>query len=87
MKQVDSHPIKVTDTVTLLIYSSSAPMYEITEADALEHCESRWQLQEGKEYDYEISRLYDEYEQNMLCEELEYEVDEEINRLYEDLGY
>lgn len=54
MNQVDSHTIKVTDNVTLLIYSASAPMYEITEADALERCESRWQLQEGKEYDYEV---------------------------------
>ena len=54
MKQVDSHTIRVTDKVALWIYSASAPMYELTEADAIECCESRWQLQEGKEYDYEI---------------------------------
>ena len=55
MKQVDTHTIKVTDNVALLIYSASAPMFETTEADdAIAPYESRWQLQEGKEYDYEI---------------------------------
>ncbi len=54
MKQVNTLEIKVTDKVTLSIYSTSAPMYQITEADAVEYSEARWQLQEGKEYDYEI---------------------------------
>lgn len=51
--QVDQLTIPVTDNVQLLVYSSSkAPLFE--EMNAMEYCESRWQLQEGKEYDYEI---------------------------------
>lgn len=50
--QVEQLTIPVADDVRLLIYSSSAPLFE--EMDAVEYGESRWQLQEGKEYDFEI---------------------------------
>lgn len=50
--QVEQLTIPVADSVKLLIYSSTAPLYE--EVDAVDYGESKWQLQEGKEYDFEI---------------------------------
>ena len=50
--QVEQLTIPVADNVQLLVYSSTAPLFE--EMDAVEYGESRWQLQEGKEYDFEI---------------------------------
>ena len=50
--QVEQLSIPVADNVQLLIYSATAPLFE--ETDAVDHSESKWQLQEGKEYDFEI---------------------------------
>ncbi len=50
--QVEQLTIPVADNVRLLIYSSNAPLFE--DADAVDYGESKWQLQEGKEYDFEI---------------------------------
>ena len=46
--------IPIVDSVSLHIYSSTTDqLYEVE--DAMEHGESKWQLVEGKEYDFEIT--------------------------------
>ena len=49
--QVQQLNIPVTESLQLLIYANSAPLFE--EQDASDYGESKWQLQEGKEYDFE----------------------------------
>ena len=44
--------IPILEDVVLLVDSSGAPLYD--EVDGPDHGESRWQLQEGQEYDYEF---------------------------------
>ena len=44
--------IPIRPDVKLLIYSSRSPLFE--EDDASDYGESRWQLQEGGEYEYEL---------------------------------
>ena len=50
--QVQQLNIPVTESLQLLIYANSAPLFE--EQDASDYGESKWQLQEGKEYDFEL---------------------------------
>lgn len=50
--QVQQLKIPVTESLQLLIYANSAPLFE--EQDASDYGESKWQLQEGKEYDFEL---------------------------------
>ena len=50
--QVQQVNIPVTESLQLLIYANSAPLFE--EQDASDYGESKWQLQEGKEYDFEL---------------------------------
>lgn len=56
--QVKQLTIPVADNVKLLVYSSNAPLFE--ETDAVEYGECIWQLQEGKEYDFEIIETDDD---------------------------
>ena len=56
--QVEQLTIPVADNVKLLVYSSNAPLFE--ETDAVEYGECIWQLQEGKEYDFEIIETDDD---------------------------
>ena len=50
--QVQQLNIPVTESLQLLIYANFAPLFE--EQDASDYGESKWQLQEGKEYDFEL---------------------------------
>ena len=52
MSKTGQFRIPIVEGVVLLVDSSGAPLFE--EADAADHGESRWQLQEGQEYDYEF---------------------------------
>ena len=56
--QVEQLTIPVADNVKLLVYSSNAPLFE--ETDSVEYGECIWQLQEGKEYDFEIIETDDD---------------------------
>ena len=50
--QVEQFVIPICPGVKLLVYSASAPLF--IDEYAADYGESRWQLQEGKEYDYEL---------------------------------
>ena len=53
MKQVKELEIPIVDNVCLHIYSSTTDkLYEVE--DAVGNGESKWQLVEGNEYDFEI---------------------------------
>ena len=52
MSKTSQFRIPIVKGVVLLVDSSGAPLYE--EMDAADYGESRWQLQEGQEYDYEF---------------------------------
>ncbi|MBR6054598.1 MAG: DUF2357 domain-containing protein [Bacteroidales bacterium] len=52
MNKTGQFRIPIVKGVVLLVDSSGAPLFE--EADAADYGESRWQLQEGQEYDYEF---------------------------------
>lgn len=50
--QVEQFVIPICPGVKLLVYSAGAPLF--IDEYAADYGESRWQLQEGKEYDYEL---------------------------------
>lgn len=52
MNKTGQFRIPIVKGVVLLVDSSGAPLFE--EVDAADYGESRWQLQEGQEYDYEF---------------------------------
>ena len=50
--EVEQIIIPICPGVKLLIYSSNSPLFD--DEYAVDYAESRWQLQEGKEYEYEF---------------------------------